>query len=32
MQNNNYGPALGNVTGTGVLPPRLLRLGLYMDF
>jgi hypothetical protein len=32
MQVNNYGPALGNVTGTGVLPPRLLRLGLYMDF
>jgi hypothetical protein len=32
MQVNNYGPALGNVTGTGVLPPRLLRLGLYLDF
>jgi hypothetical protein len=32
QQNNTYGPALGNVTGTGVLPPRLLRFGLYMDF
>ena len=32
MQNNNYGPALGNVTGTGILPPRLLRFGVYMDF
>ncbi len=26
QQVNNFGPALGNVTGTGVLPPRLLRL------
>ena len=32
QQVNNFGPALGNVTGTGVLPPRLLRFGLYMDF
>jgi hypothetical protein len=32
QQVNTYGPALGNVTGTGVLPPRLLRIGLNMDF
>jgi hypothetical protein len=32
QQVNTYGPALGNVTGTGVLPPRLFRFGVYMDF